>query len=214
MIPSKPFRPRPQLQKLITVMNVVVLLTGIGAVAVLVLEYGGFTLSERQELWLHRAEVLVLGLFMLDRVVRWLAAVRRWAYVRENWLDFVLIAVVVAAAVGVWQFRIKALSAGLAYVFITQAYIVISLVLRAVGLNMRLAGSGIPPTWLLVGSFALVSLVGSGLLMLPAATPAPGSEHYRAISYVDALFTSVSATCVTGLVVRNTATEFTRFGQA
>ncbi|KAA9008686.1 Trk family potassium uptake protein [Paenibacillus spiritus] len=44
--------------------------------------------------------------------------------------------------------------------------------------------------------------------MLPGATAAPGS-----LPFVDALFTATSATCVTGLVVHDTATTFTIFGE-
>ena len=55
--------------------------------------------------------------------------------------------------------------------------------------------------------FAATIIVGAILLSLPISA-ASGS-----ISFVDALFTSTSATCVTGLVVVNTATDFSRFGQ-
>ncbi|HET9529617.1 MAG TPA: TrkH family potassium uptake protein [Blastocatellia bacterium] len=64
------------------------------------------------------------------------------------------------------------------------------------------------PSQLVVLSFALVILIGSVLLYLPVST-APGSR----IRYVDALFTAVSATCVTGLVVVDTGTVFSVFGQ-
>jgi len=60
-----------------------------------------------------------------------------------------------------------------------------------------------------VGSFAALCLAGAGLLMLPASIPRNGH-----IYYIDALFTATSATCVTGLIVRDTAHDFTRFGQA
>jgi trk system potassium uptake protein TrkH len=96
------------------------------------------------------------------------------------------------------------------YVVITQAYLLIVLVLRGVGVNLRMAGSGIAPPRLLVLSFALVCLAGAGLLMLPRATPV----GVDALTPIDALFTSVSATCVTGLVVRDTGLEFDLFGQA
>jgi len=46
------------------------------------------------------------------------------------------------------------------------------------------------------------------MLILPKATVDGDST-----SYIDALFTSTSAVCVTGLVVENTATHFSRFGQ-
>lgn len=63
------------------------------------------------------------------------------------------------------------------------------------------------PALLLPASFLIVILIGSGLLMSPRATPA----HNR-ISPVDAVFTATSATCVTGLIVRDTEAEFTFMG--
>ncbi len=55
-------------------------------------------------------------------------------------------------------------------------------------------------------SFILLILTGAALLSLPASTRS-------GISFVDALFTSTSAVCVTGLTVVNTAESFTAFGQ-
>ena len=63
------------------------------------------------------------------------------------------------------------------------------------------------PVRLIALGFFLVILVGAGLLCLPFAYKgqAPG--------FLNALFTSTSATCVTGLVVRDTYTGWTLFGQ-
>jgi trk system potassium uptake protein TrkH len=61
---------------------------------------------------------------------------------------------------------------------------------------------------MLIGSFLVLILLGTALLKLPAATP-----EDRAIGWIDALFTATSATCVTGLAVRDTGSEFTLFGQ-
>ena len=61
---------------------------------------------------------------------------------------------------------------------------------------------------IIIIGFALVILAGALLLTLPQATVAPGSA-----SFSDALFTSVSAVCVTGLVVQDTGTYWTGFGQ-
>ena len=52
-------------------------------------------------------------------------------------------------------------------------------------------------------------LIGTLLLMLPFASVESGSA-----SFVDCLFTATSAVCVTGLIVRATATAWTPFGQA
>lgn len=58
-------------------------------------------------------------------------------------------------------------------------------------------------------SFAGLILVGTFLLMLPAA-----SRGGESLPFLDALFTATSASCVTGLTVYDTYTRFTGFGQA
>ncbi|MFH0732852.1 MAG: potassium transporter TrkG [Candidatus Omnitrophota bacterium] len=58
-------------------------------------------------------------------------------------------------------------------------------------------------------SFLAAILCGAGLLMLPAAL-----KDGQKISFIDSLFTSTSATCVTGLTVKDTGTFFSNFGQA
>ena len=62
-------------------------------------------------------------------------------------------------------------------------------------------------TQIICGSFVLVIALGTLLLTLPIA-----SRSGR-LGVVDAMFTATSATCVTGLVVRDTWTQFTMFGQ-
>lgn len=64
------------------------------------------------------------------------------------------------------------------------------------------------PSRMIVSSFLLVIFVGSILLALPFSTYA---GHH--LDYFEALFTAVSATCVTGLIVADTATTFTLFGK-
>ena len=61
---------------------------------------------------------------------------------------------------------------------------------------------------LIAGGFFLIIFIGTLLLLLPFASR-PG-EH---TSFLAALFTSASATCVTGLVVVDTFTHWTLFGQ-
>ncbi|MGI6263949.1 MAG: TrkH family potassium uptake protein [Acutalibacteraceae bacterium] len=66
----------------------------------------------------------------------------------------------------------------------------------------------IDPVRILTLGFAALAVIGAGLLMLPAAT---GPE--TSLSFWDALFTSTSAVCVTGLTVVNTGAAFTLFGK-
>ncbi len=58
----------------------------------------------------------------------------------------------------------------------------------------------------IVLGFALTILIGALILMLPFS-------HKGHLSFLDALFTSTSAVCVTGLIVKNTGKDFTIFGQ-
>ncbi|MBM7615928.1 TrkH family potassium uptake protein [Alkaliphilus hydrothermalis] len=64
------------------------------------------------------------------------------------------------------------------------------------------------PTQVLVMGFASVILIGAMLLNLPIA-----SVDGRSVGFLDALFTSTSAVCVTGLVVVDTGTYWTAFGK-
>lgn len=64
----------------------------------------------------------------------------------------------------------------------------------------------IPPALIFSASFLIIIFIGSGLLMMPKA-------HTGALNWLDSLFTSVSAVCVTGLVVVDTATAFTPLGK-
>lgn len=64
-----------------------------------------------------------------------------------------------------------------------------------------------PPKVLVLG-FGIIILLGSILLSLPAAT-----VDGKGLSWMDALFTATSATCVTGLVVVDTGDTFTTFGE-
>jgi trk system potassium uptake protein TrkH len=65
----------------------------------------------------------------------------------------------------------------------------------------------LPPGGMLMLYYALAILLGAELLRLPAAS------NGTPLSFLDALFTATSAQCVTGLVVVDTGTEFTLFGQ-
>ncbi len=64
------------------------------------------------------------------------------------------------------------------------------------------------PTQIIALVFAAIILTGTLLLMLPI------SSTGEPASFMDALFTATSATCVTGLVVGDTGTIWTGFGQA
>lgn len=88
------------------------------------------------------------------------------------------------------------LYAGIFFLFLTEA----SSVMRFI------YSKSMNASFLFLASFAVLILIGGLLLMLPNATVA-------GITPIDALFTSASAVCVTGLIVVDTATAFTMLGK-
>lgn len=75
--------------------------------------------------------------------------------------------------------------------------------------GIRLFGKKLTTFQIIILCFAAFILFGTLVLMLPVSTAGKSGA-----SFGDALFTATSAVCVTGLVVRDTATYWSAFGQA
>ena len=74
--------------------------------------------------------------------------------------------------------------------------------------HRRIERMKLNPAQIMVLGFASVILIGSILLNLPIA-----SRNGESVGFINALFTATSAVCVTGLVVVDTGTYWTVFGQ-
>ena len=66
----------------------------------------------------------------------------------------------------------------------------------------------ITPGQMIILSFATMIFIGACLLMLPFST-----NDGKGAPFLDALFTSTSASCVTGLIMHDTAQYWSPFGQ-
>ncbi|MFO7754825.1 MAG: potassium transporter TrkG [Bacteroidales bacterium] len=73
-------------------------------------------------------------------------------------------------------------------------------------IDISTSGRYVNPAQLFILSFLAIIFTGTILLLLPNST-------HSGISFTDALFTSTSAVCVTGLIVVDTGSYFTLFGQ-
>ncbi|WP_374965901.1 TrkH family potassium uptake protein [Lysinibacillus sp. RS5] len=73
---------------------------------------------------------------------------------------------------------------------------------------MKTVKNKLNPPKILVLGFATIILIGTLLLTLPIST-----ENGQGLSFLDALFTATSATCVTGLIVVDTGDTFSVFGE-
>ncbi len=87
-----------------------------------------------------------------------------------------------------------------------QLAVILTFIREASEMKVNYKRTVLNPAQLFVISFVLIILIGAFLLMTPRATNG-------GLSFVDALFTSTSAVCVTGLIVVDTGSYFTDFGQ-
>ena len=95
------------------------------------------------------------------------------------------------------------------FLSVVHLFLLGNICIQLLRLLQRIFVVGVRAEVVLAGSFAALVLVGTLLLLLPAASASPTMP----IMPMDAFFTSVSASCVTGLSVRDTGTAFSNFGQ-
>jgi trk system potassium uptake protein TrkH len=187
------------------------------AAASLVLEYG-FFLNRAETDLLHLIDLSVVVVFVADALIRFGLARRKLSFLRQRWPSFVILGIIVAQLVVVFQLQARGwlpaflearsvLSLTKAYIIVIQIYLVILIVGQAVRANRGIASLRIRPARTVMFSFVLLILLGTLLLLTPRATVA------GRIDLVDALFTATSSICVTGLVVVDTGGFFSGLGQ-
>lgn len=199
----------PYIRVALGVMTVLTYLASILLIVGLVYEHG-FTISAAEAHQLQRLYHGVWIVFLVDISLHILLEYKdtRQTFSTLTWiLTFLLYLTLVpvvfhrpeveGAVQAVWDFL-----NGKAY------HLVLLLVLSFLNLSyglVRLLGRRTNPSLILAVSFFIIILIGTGLLMLPRSTVA-------GISWVDSLFISTSAVCVTGLTSVDVASTFTTTG--
>jgi len=186
-------------------------MAAVGALALLVWEIG-WPLEPGQRQSLRQAIFGLVLTFVAIEVVLMLNKNETWAERRRGWAVVVLGGLALLEILFEEQVRellqplFSPMQAALLALFAVVATVLLSVFVRGFDLLHAPWLRRLPPGVLAIAAFISVILVGSLLLMTPNATP-------EGIRYVDALFTSTSAVCITGLVVVDTAVDFTRTGQ-
>jgi len=159
---------------------------------------------------LFTVQVVVLCAFVAEKIIRLFNAVSKAEFWRANWFEVPLLLGLAVAAFGAgYWFVPGSAEAGVVRHFAVGIYLVLQVVAKLCRTSVNLAASGKNPTRTLVASFLVLIVSGAGLLMLPTAS----AEEKESLGFVDALFTATSATCVTGLVVKDTGQDFSLIGQ-
>ena len=155
---------------------------------------------------LYGVQVFALCFFVAEKPLRGLNAVSVRDFLIANWFEIPLLVALVVTTIGAGRWFAKANLDQVRLVAI-DVYLVIEVISKVCRSCVNLAATGKNPTQTLIASFLILIFAGAGMLKLPK------SASNEPLSFVDALFTATSATCVTGLIVKNTGKDFSLMGQ-
>ncbi len=209
---------RQQFLPVVKVLNWLLWVATLVVLTSLIIEFG-FYISPREKQWLHRLDLLVVWFFSFQVLVKMAVSRDIWQYLRSRWFDVLLMLLILVQT----TFLVRVMGVSLlreylggeslirltqVYILVIQVLLVLTFVRQLVVINRQVAGFKLHPSKVLLSSFLFIILLGTGLLLLPRSV---NSGHH--LSWLDALFTATSATCVTGLVVVDTGSFFSTQGQ-
>lgn len=155
---------------------------------------------------LYVIQFVALNIFLAEKVIRFSNAQSKRDFLKMNWFEIPLFILLFLAVLGAGRWFALG-SPGLAILITIDAYLVLQVISKLCRTMVAVAATGKNPPRALAGLFVILIGAGSGLLMLPRSHTLPR------MNYTDAVFTAASATCVTGLIVKDTGTDFTPMGQ-
>lgn len=199
--------------RVLSALRVMRIFASFSALIIFILYYG-FPHTTTEADLLIRVTKSIFGFFVISYFIRAAFAINSWRYIIESRFEALLILLLLIDVVSVFVFRINLLENLFSrldienftplYILAIQSYLLLLVGIEFVKVSTGVTGIKLKPASTFIYSFLLLISLGTGLLMLPEMTVGPQS-----LGFLDALFTSVSATCVTGLTVVDTATHFT-----
>jgi trk system potassium uptake protein TrkH len=188
---------------------------GMAAIVSLFLTFG-FNLSNRWILNLLILDEVIAGFFVISLLLNLLIRDRKWTYIRQSPLEFILlllfiISLILEKIISVEEphYLLKTTTSHSfikLYFVIIQVYIAINGIISLTKTREKWLFFSLSPARILMISYLIVILAGTLMLKLPKAT-------HAGIGWIDALFTSTSAVCITGLTTVNVSDVFTFEGQ-
>ncbi len=156
--------------------------------------------------YLHLFHFIAFAYFVLEKYYNFYRAESKLAYLRQNWLEIPMLLALVA--ISMFSHRIfTAHSTEKVIGIALGVYLIVQVVDKLCRFTVLVAATGRNPMRTLVTSFIVLITGGAGFLLLPTF------KNCRELSIIDAIFTTTSAACVTGLVVKDTGTDFSMAGQ-
>ena len=200
---------QPYLQKVLGGIDAVTFLAALALIGGVVYEHG-FIISEGAEADLGVLYRTVWGVFLVQTTMH-IGLAYRETLKKYRTFTWVLNILLYLTLIPVIFFEPESGALKYFWLFLNNRIfqLILLLLLSLLRLSsgvIGLLGKRTNPSLILAGSFFLIICIGTGLLMLPRCT-------VDGISWVNALFVSTSAVCVTGLVPVDGATTFTSLGQ-
>ncbi len=204
-------------EKSFSVLKTISTINALVAIILLIYRYGFILSDEEIDNIFANIDIvfLVFGLVYLTRLI---FSIHRKEFFLKTWVEASLIIFLLLHGLVNYIFNYKMLlqlielfvdnHPILSYQHFLSFYLVILVGLELTKVSTKLSELELKPATTFIASFIVLILIGTALLMLPAMTK--GREN---MPFLNALFTSVSASCVTGLAVADTGTYFTFKGQ-
>lgn len=160
---------------------------------------------------IYQVGKIVIALFLLEVLIKFIVEPYPITYIRKNWFQWAAFFILIYI-----YSKFRAVPVTDKYIFIysrlylgfIEVLLFTNFIMRSPDIRSTFSSFRVNPAQLIIVSFASIILVGSFLLYLPYST-----VEGKGIRYIDALFTSTSAVCVTGLVVVDTGSTFSVIGQ-
>ena len=179
--------------------------------------YHGVQVSAIERIWIARIIRLSLGFYVFKYFVRIFYDFHPKRFIKSTWLEGLLILLIVLNAFSRYAFNYFIISSfgewlgfksldDFLLIFI-QVYLLFIVALETGKASQVLPKFNIGPPKLLTFSFLVLIAVGTGLLMLPEM-----NTSGQINSFQTALFTSISASCVTGLSTVDVASFYSSKG--
>ncbi len=205
--------------KVLNTLNILKVIITLLGVAVSILLFGFDNNASTHVLLLDLLRI-TFGFYVFHFVVRLIYDFHPWQYIKSHWLEAIMVGFLIIEginhqffdtlllermALGVGIKNFEDIGAALIQLYFV-AILLTDFMSEGVGWIPRFK---IHPSVLFMISFLFLIFGGTGLLMLPEMTANPGS-----LNFIDSLFMSTSATCVTGLATVDVPADFTFKGHA
>ncbi len=182
----------------------------------LVVYYYGFPHSPAGSATLIFLTQSMFGFFVFSYLLRAFFSMHAWQYIKDTLFEAIVIGFLLIDVVGLLagypfiQNFLKAIELENlipAYTFFVQMYLMVIVLTESTRLGSEVLTIRLKPATTLLFSFALLILAGTLLLMMPEM-----GAGGKPATFMQALFTSVSASCITGLSTVDIGTHFSARG--